>query len=190
MRLDSHRDGTHAFPITRLWAEVNNGVDAVFSFSDKIYMIKVGWKFLTRKTFFLKPNKIPTHSLFFYTLQDDKVYIYKTGAHYTLVEGYPKTLNEELGIEGHVDAAFACPNENVVHIVQGGWKHSALTRFHFFSTKLAIKQFTKICVRLWLHANEFLANFNSHDSINRCGVIGCQPDSHSTQRDQDAAASV
>ncbi|XP_075905484.1 hemopexin [Nelusetta ayraudi] len=90
MRLDTHRDGRHAFPITRSWAEITSGVDAVFSFSDKMYMIK-----------------------------DDKVYIYKTGAHYTLVQGYPKTLSEELGIEGPVDAAFVCPNENIVHIIKG-----------------------------------------------------------------------
>lgn len=61
MRLDSHRDGRHAFPITRSWAEVTNGVDAAFSFSDKMYMIKVGLRFFTQKTFSLTPNKIPAH---------------------------------------------------------------------------------------------------------------------------------
>nr|CCA29190.1 warm temperature acclimation protein 65-2 [Lateolabrax japonicus] len=90
MRLDSHRDGFHAFPIVRNWKEVARGVDAIFSYTDKIYFIK-----------------------------DDQVYIYKEGAHYTLIEGYPKTLKEELGIEGRVDAAFVCPNEHTVHIIQG-----------------------------------------------------------------------
>uniref|UniRef100_UPI0037E82D5B hemopexin n=1 Tax=Semicossyphus pulcher TaxID=241346 RepID=UPI0037E82D5B len=90
MRLDTIRDGLHAFPITRTWREMTSGVDAVFSYTDKMYMIK-----------------------------DDQVYIYKGGAHYTLIEGYPKTLKEELGVEGHVDAAFLCPNEHTVHIVQG-----------------------------------------------------------------------
>ncbi|KAK2856782.1 hypothetical protein Q5P01_005517 [Channa striata] len=90
MRINTQRDGLHAFPITRTWKEVTNGVDAVFSFTDNIYMIK-----------------------------DDKVYIYKSAAHYTLIEGYPKTLSKELGIEGHVDAAFVCPGENTVHIIQG-----------------------------------------------------------------------
>lgn len=42
MRLDTRRDGLHAFPITRLWRDVTSGVDAVFSFSDKMYFIKVG----------------------------------------------------------------------------------------------------------------------------------------------------
>ncbi|XP_040888046.1 hemopexin [Toxotes jaculatrix] len=90
MRLDTHRDGLHAFPIIRGWKEVTNGVDAVFSYTDKIYLIK-----------------------------GDQVYIYKSTAQHTLVEGYPKTLKEELGIEGHVDAAFLCPNGHTVHIIQG-----------------------------------------------------------------------
>ncbi|XP_073318271.1 hemopexin [Pagrus major] len=91
MRLDTHRDGLHGFPITRTWKEVTGGVDAVFSYDNKIYLIK-----------------------------GDQIYIYKAAAHYTLIEGYPKTLKEELGIEGAVDAAFVCPNEHTVHIIQDG----------------------------------------------------------------------
>ncbi|MEQ2304180.1 hypothetical protein AMECASPLE_024285, partial [Ameca splendens] len=94
MRVDSHRDGFHAFPITRAWKEVNDGVDAVFSYDNKIYLIK-----------------------------GDQVYIYKADAHFTLIEGYPKTVKEELGIEGPVDAAFVCPNENIAHIIQGNRMH-------------------------------------------------------------------
>ncbi|KAM9328454.1 hemopexin [Pholidichthys leucotaenia] len=90
MRLDTSRDGLHAFPITRNWKELRNGVDAVFSNNDKMYLIK-----------------------------GDQVYIYKTGAHYTLIEGYPKTLKEELSVEGHVDAAFLCPNQDKAYIIQG-----------------------------------------------------------------------
>ncbi|XP_031707857.1 hemopexin isoform X1 [Anarrhichthys ocellatus] len=90
MRLDTRSSGLHAFPITRAWKKISNGVDAVFSHADDMYFIK-----------------------------DDQVYIYKTAAHYTLIEGYPKTLKEELGIEGHVDAAFVCPNEHTVHVIQG-----------------------------------------------------------------------
>ncbi|KAK1876341.1 Hemopexin [Dissostichus eleginoides] len=55
-----------------------------------------------------------------YLIKDDQVYIYKAAAHYTLIEGYPKTLKEELGIEGHVDAAFVCPDNHTVHIIIGG----------------------------------------------------------------------
>uniref|UniRef100_A0A3P8W2A9 Hemopexin n=1 Tax=Cynoglossus semilaevis TaxID=244447 RepID=A0A3P8W2A9_CYNSE len=90
MRLDTSRDGLHGFPIARSWKEVANGVDAVFSYTDKLYMIK-----------------------------DNQVYIYKGRAHYTLIEGYPKTLKEELGIEGSVDAAFVCPGQDSVFIIQG-----------------------------------------------------------------------
>ncbi|KAM4601873.1 hemopexin [Polymixia lowei] len=90
VRLDTHRDGIHYFPITRSWKEVTDGVDAVFSYADKIYFIK-----------------------------NDQVYIYKSAAHYTLIEGYPKNLKEELGIEGPVDAAFNCADEHIVHIIQG-----------------------------------------------------------------------
>lgn len=94
MRLDTHRDGLHGFKITRVWKEVTNGVDAVFSYTDKTYFIK-----------------------------DDQIYIYKVDAHSTLIEGYPKTLKEELGIEGHVDAAFLCPNKHTVHVIQGQKMH-------------------------------------------------------------------
>ncbi|XP_015233505.1 PREDICTED: hemopexin-like isoform X2 [Cyprinodon variegatus] len=90
LRVDTHRDGFHPFPITRGWKEVNDGVDAVFSYSNRMYLIK-----------------------------GDQVYIYKADAHFTLIEGYPKTVKEELGIEGPVDAAFVCPNQHTVHIIQG-----------------------------------------------------------------------
>ncbi|XP_015219463.2 hemopexin [Lepisosteus oculatus] len=90
LRLDTARDGWHAWPIDSAWKEVHSDVDAVFSWDHKLYIIK-----------------------------DGKVYIYKTGQHYTLVEGYPKTLKEELGVEGEVDAAFVCAKEHVVHIIQG-----------------------------------------------------------------------
>ncbi|CAB1456683.1 unnamed protein product [Pleuronectes platessa] len=52
-------------------------------------------------------------------IKDEEVYIFKGGAHYTLVEGYPKSLKEELGIAGRVDAAFLCDDDNKVHIIQG-----------------------------------------------------------------------
>ncbi|XP_031648394.1 hemopexin-like isoform X2 [Oncorhynchus kisutch] len=90
MHLDTHNDGKHAFPIARTWKEVANGVDAVFSYSDKIYIIK-----------------------------GNQVYIYKSAAPSTLIEGYPKSLNEELGIEGPVNAAFVCADHHIVHIIQG-----------------------------------------------------------------------
>ncbi|KAG7272164.1 hypothetical protein CRUP_014763 [Coryphaenoides rupestris] len=90
MRLDTGQDGVHGFPMNRMWKEVVGGVNAVFSFEDRIYLIK-----------------------------RDLVYIYRSGAHYTLIQGYPKSLQEELGIQGPtVDAAFACAGQNTVHIIQ------------------------------------------------------------------------
>uniref|UniRef100_A0A8C8GWB5 Hemopexin n=1 Tax=Oncorhynchus tshawytscha TaxID=74940 RepID=A0A8C8GWB5_ONCTS len=68
MHLDTHNDGKHAFPIARTWKEVANGVDAVFSYSDKIYIIK-----------------------------GNQVYIYKSAAPSTLIEGYPKSLKRGAG---------------------------------------------------------------------------------------------
>ncbi|XP_065121133.1 hemopexin [Paramisgurnus dabryanus] len=90
MRLDEHRDGNHPFPITRQWKEISGEVDAVFSYGDNMYFI-----------------------------QGDQVYIFKSAAHYTLIEGYPKPLKEELGIDGPVDAAFVCGDNTIVHIIQG-----------------------------------------------------------------------
>ncbi|XP_035263517.1 hemopexin-like [Anguilla anguilla] len=88
--LDSDHHGWYSFSIDANWKEVHGDVDAVFFHDGKLYIIK-----------------------------DDSVYIYKKEAPYALVEGYPKPLKEELGIEGHVDAAFVCPNEHTVHVIQG-----------------------------------------------------------------------
>ena len=57
------------------------------------------------------------------------MYIYRSGAHYSLIEGYPKTLQEELGVQGPVDAAFTCPGDHTAHIIQGPHAH-AHTRVH------------------------------------------------------------
>uniref|UniRef100_A0A4W4HB14 Hemopexin n=2 Tax=Electrophorus electricus TaxID=8005 RepID=A0A4W4HB14_ELEEL len=90
IRLDTPRDGIHHFPITRSWKEVSGAVDAVFSYGDNMYIIQGG-----------------------------QIYIYKSAAHYTLIEGYPKSVTEELGIQGPVDAAFVCADQHVAHIIQG-----------------------------------------------------------------------
>ncbi|XP_039599952.1 hemopexin-like [Polypterus senegalus] len=90
LRLDSKRDGWHAWPIKHNWKEVEGTPDAVFSWDHKMYFI-----------------------------QGDQIYIYKSEQHYNLVEGYPKSLESELGIQGPVDAAFNCPNSGVVHLIKG-----------------------------------------------------------------------
>lgn len=53
MRVDTSRDGFHAFPITRAWKEVNDSVDAVFSYDSKIYLIKVELMFKILLHFFV-----------------------------------------------------------------------------------------------------------------------------------------
>lgn len=58
MRLDTRRDGFHAFQITRLWKEVVGRVDAVFSYGDKMYLIKVDLpSFSDTKPLKLRTNK-------------------------------------------------------------------------------------------------------------------------------------
>lgn len=41
MRLDTHRDGSHHFPISRLWKEISGVVDAVYNYGDNMYIIQV-----------------------------------------------------------------------------------------------------------------------------------------------------
>lgn len=48
VRLDTRKSGLHSFPITRSWKEVTQGVDAVFAYDDKMYMIKVDFKVTIR----------------------------------------------------------------------------------------------------------------------------------------------
>nr|ARB08604.1 65 kDa warm temperature acclimation protein 2 [Chanos chanos] len=87
---DRQEEGWHAFPISNTWKEIGGDVDAVFSYDSKLYIIK-----------------------------GEQVYIYKSGAGYTLIEGYPKSLKDELGIEGPVDAAFVCGDYEILHVIKG-----------------------------------------------------------------------
>ncbi|XP_041834475.1 thyroglobulin-like isoform X1 [Melanotaenia boesemani] len=89
MRLDTIPDGLHSLPITRAWQEVGDRVEAVFSYSDKMYLIEGG-----------------------------RIYTYLVGSNITRIGDFPKYLHE-MGIEGPVDAAFVCPDEHIVHIIQG-----------------------------------------------------------------------
>ncbi|XP_004590164.2 hemopexin [Ochotona princeps] len=94
-RLDTHRDGWHSWPIAHQWPQGPSMVDAAFSWEDKIYLI-----------------------------QDTKVYVFLTKGGYTLVAGYPKRLEKELGsppgisLES-VDAAFVCPGSSRLHVMAG-----------------------------------------------------------------------
>ncbi|PWS22314.1 hypothetical protein DKP78_19030, partial [Enterococcus faecium] len=38
---------------------------------------------------------------------------------HTHLEGYPKPLKEEFGLEGPVDAAFICGDHHIAHVIKG-----------------------------------------------------------------------
>ncbi|XP_077197177.1 hemopexin isoform X2 [Paroedura picta] len=88
-RVDSHRDGWHAWPLNHTWHDLQGEVDAAFSWEDKLYLI-----------------------------QGPKVTIYRSGQGYQRMEGYPRPLKEELGIEV-VDAAFTCPHSKDLYLIHG-----------------------------------------------------------------------
>lgn len=47
------------------------------------------------------------------------MFLYKDGEPHTLVDGYPKSVKEELGLEGPIDAAFMCNDQNTTHVIKG-----------------------------------------------------------------------
>ncbi|XP_014637988.1 PREDICTED: hemopexin [Ceratotherium simum simum] len=94
-RLDTSRDGWHRWPIGHQWPQGPSTVDAAFSWEDKLYLI-----------------------------QGTQVYIFLTKGGYTLVDGYPKQLEKELGSPPGislraVDAAFTCPGSSRLHVMAG-----------------------------------------------------------------------
>ncbi|KAK7938791.1 hypothetical protein WMY93_002117 [Mugilogobius chulae] len=90
IRKDEGNDTVTVDDIESAFKELHSEVDAVFSYDNHLYMIK-----------------------------DDHLYAYKVGEPHTHLEGFPKTVKEELGVEGHVDAAFVCEDHHIAHIVQG-----------------------------------------------------------------------
>uniref|UniRef100_A0A8C9T9U7 Hemopexin n=1 Tax=Scleropages formosus TaxID=113540 RepID=A0A8C9T9U7_SCLFO len=83
-------DTWEAHPIEKTWKKLHSEVDAVFSYNNHLYMIK-----------------------------DDNIYVYSVGDTHKLLDGYPKPVSKELGIKGHVDAAFVCADHHIAHIIQG-----------------------------------------------------------------------
>nr|AGO59326.1 warm temperature acclimation 65 kDa protein 1 [Plecoglossus altivelis]CCG97808.1 warm temperature acclimation-related 65 kDa protein 1 [Plecoglossus altivelis] len=90
LRQDVGNDKLHSESIDNAFKELHSDVDAVFSYMEHLYMIK-----------------------------GDMVYVYKVGEPHTHLEGYPKPLKDELGLEGPVDAAFVCQDHHIAHIVKG-----------------------------------------------------------------------
>ncbi|KAG7463696.1 hypothetical protein MATL_G00179350 [Megalops atlanticus] len=90
LRREGSNDAWKGFTIESSFKELHSEVDAVFSHKDHLYMIK-----------------------------DEQVFLYKVGEPHTLVDGYPKSVKEVLGVDGHVDAAFVCQHKDIVHVIQG-----------------------------------------------------------------------
>ncbi|XP_008158071.1 hemopexin [Eptesicus fuscus] len=94
-RLDGSKDGWHSWPIVHQWPKGPSTVDAAFSWDDKLYLV-----------------------------QGTQIYIFLTKGGYTLVDGYPKRLEKELGSPPGtslvaVDAAFICPGSSRLHVMAG-----------------------------------------------------------------------
>ncbi|XP_069327216.1 hemopexin [Eulemur rufifrons] len=94
-RLDTSRDGWHSWPIAHQWPQSPSTVDAAFSWEEKLYLV-----------------------------QGTQVYVFLTKGGYTLVSGYPKRLEKELGSPHGIslealDAAFICPGSSRLHIMAG-----------------------------------------------------------------------
>nr|AID59463.1 Wap65-1 [Scophthalmus maximus] len=87
---DEGNDTLKADTIENAFKELHSEVDAVFSYEDHLYMIK-----------------------------DDQVFLYKVGEPHTHLDGYPKPVKEELGIEGPIDAAFVCEDHHIAHLIKG-----------------------------------------------------------------------
>ncbi|XP_070693864.1 hemopexin isoform X1 [Pempheris klunzingeri] len=90
LRKDEGNDTLQADTIEHAFKELHSEVDAVFSYQDHLYMIK-----------------------------DEHIFVYKVGEPHTHLDGYPKPVKEELGIEGPIDAAFICNDEHTAHIIKG-----------------------------------------------------------------------
>jgi len=87
---EARTDGWHATPIAESFKELKSDAHAAYSDAGVLYIIK-----------------------------EDQVFAYRSGEQYDLVEGYPKGLAEELGIQGPVDATFVCGEHSVLHVVKG-----------------------------------------------------------------------
>uniref|UniRef100_A0AAX7SDC5 Hemopexin n=1 Tax=Astatotilapia calliptera TaxID=8154 RepID=A0AAX7SDC5_ASTCA len=74
--------------------ELHSEVDAAFSYENHLYLIK-----------------------------NNNLYVYRVGEPHIHLDGYPKPVTEELGIEGPIDAAFVCEDHHIAHIIKGNQMH-------------------------------------------------------------------
>uniref|UniRef100_UPI0037E6FD9E hemopexin n=1 Tax=Semicossyphus pulcher TaxID=241346 RepID=UPI0037E6FD9E len=64
-------------------------------------------------------NAVFIYDKHIYMMKGDGVFVYKIGEPHTHLEGYPKPMMVELGIEGPVDAAFVMGKSDVAHVIKG-----------------------------------------------------------------------
>ncbi|XP_077307424.1 hemopexin [Lithobates pipiens] len=91
-RLDTGKDGWHAWPLSHTWRTLEGVVDAAFSYRNHMYFI-----------------------------QGSQVSIYSTDQIYIPIAGYPKSIQEEWEVPGitAVDAAFTCPHSSDLYLIRG-----------------------------------------------------------------------
>ncbi|XP_074427758.1 hemopexin [Larus michahellis] len=82
-------DGHHPWPLPHVWPGVEGGVDAAFAWDGRIYL-----------------------------LQGSRVWVFLSGRGHRPVLGYPRALQEELGVS-RADAAFTCPGSVHLYVIAG-----------------------------------------------------------------------
>ncbi|NXS47162.1 HEMO protein, partial [Balaeniceps rex] len=88
-RLDSQRDGHHPWPLRQMWPGLEGEVDAAFAWDGRTYMI-----------------------------QGSQVSVFLSEQGHRRVLGYPRELQEELGVPS-ADAAFTCPGSAHLYLITG-----------------------------------------------------------------------
>ncbi|KAM9300206.1 hemopexin [Morus bassanus] len=88
-RLDSWQDGHHAWPLGQTWPGLEGEVDAAFAWDGRTYLI-----------------------------QGSQVSIFLSEQGHRRVQGYPRALQEELGVPSP-DAAFTCPGSAHLYLITG-----------------------------------------------------------------------
>ncbi|XP_055559267.1 LOW QUALITY PROTEIN: hemopexin [Falco biarmicus] len=88
-RLDSWQDGHHAWPLGQTWPGLEGEVDAAFAWDGRTYLI-----------------------------QGSQVSIFLSEQGHRRVLGYPRALQEELGVPS-ADAAFTCPGSAHLYLITG-----------------------------------------------------------------------
>lgn len=96
--------------------ELHSEVDAVFFHDHHLYMVKVGVVLGQSQMRYAPQPPLERLYIPLVPLQDDHVFLYRVGGPNTHV--VPKTVKEELGLDGPIDAAFMC-EDNTTHVVKG-----------------------------------------------------------------------